>query len=74
MRRVVEHLTEEHRKVEGMLGVLAESQPGDTREQTVTELEDALATHMAVEEKFVYPIVERTLGDANADLNSRRPA
>ena len=61
---VLDHLTQEHRKVEAMLGVLAESQPGDDREQTVTDLEDALATHMAVEEKFVYPIVSATMGDS----------
>ncbi len=63
MKSVLDHLMEEHRKVEGMLGVLAESQPGDEREQLVTELEDALAIHMAVEEKFVYPIVTKTLGE-----------
>jgi len=61
--KVLEHLTEEHRKVEGMLAVLADSRPGETREQTVTELEDALAAHMAVEETFVYPLVQEALGD-----------
>jgi iron-sulfur cluster repair protein YtfE (RIC family) len=59
---ILEHLTEEHRKVEGLLGILADSEPGDEREQIATELEDALAIHMAVEETFVYPIVDRTLG------------
>ena len=61
--KVLEHLTEEHRKVEGMLAVLADSRPGETREQMVTELEDALAAHMAVEETFVYPLVQKALGD-----------
>jgi iron-sulfur cluster repair protein YtfE (RIC family) len=59
---VLDHLTEEHRKVEGMLAVLAESKPGDDREQTVTELEDALRTHMLVEERYVYPIVKQDVG------------
>jgi iron-sulfur cluster repair protein YtfE (RIC family) len=59
---VLAHLTEEHRKVEAMLAVLAESEPGDEREETVSELEDALRTHMLVEEHYVYPIVKAELG------------
>jgi hemerythrin-like domain-containing protein len=59
---VLTHLTEEHRKVEAMLAVLAESEPGDERESIVFELEDALLTHMLVEEQFVYPIVKDELG------------
>ena len=59
---VLTHLTEEHRKVEAMLAVLADSEPGDERESTVWELEEALSTHMLVEEQFVYPIVKEELG------------
>ena len=59
---VLTHLTEEHRKVEAMLAVLADSDPGDERESTVWELEEALSTHMLVEEQFVYPIVKEELG------------
>ena len=59
---VLTHLTQEHRKVEAMLAVLADSEPGNEREDTVVELEDALETHMLVEERFVYPIVKDALG------------
>ena len=59
---VLTHLTQEHRKVEAMLAVLADSEPGEEREDTVAELEDALRTHMLVEEQFVYPIVKDDLG------------
>jgi len=59
---VLEHLTEEHRKVEGMLAELGSSEPGDEREQTVAELEDALQTHMALEERYVYPLVKENVG------------
>ncbi|MDQ1450114.1 MAG: hypothetical protein QOC79_3085 [Actinomycetota bacterium] len=59
---VLTHLTREHREVEAMLAALADSRPGEEREGTVTELEDALRTHMLVEERFVYPIVKDDLG------------
>jgi iron-sulfur cluster repair protein YtfE (RIC family) len=59
---ILTHLTQEHRKVEAMLAVLADSEPGDEREETVGELEDALQTHMLVEERYVYPIVKQDLG------------
>jgi iron-sulfur cluster repair protein YtfE (RIC family) len=59
---VLTHLTQEHRKVEAMLAVLADSEPGTEREETVTDLEDALRTHMLVEEQYVYPIVKEDLG------------
>ena len=59
---VLTHLTQDHRKVEEMLAVLAESDPGEERNATVTALEDALRTHMLVEERYVYPIVKDDLG------------
>jgi iron-sulfur cluster repair protein YtfE (RIC family) len=59
---VLAHLTQEHREVEAMLAVLADSEPGDEREETVADLEDALRTHMLVEEHYVYPIVKEELG------------
>ena len=59
---VLSHLTEEHRKVEAMLAVLADSEPGDEREEIVAELTAALDTHMLVEERFVYPIVKSDVG------------
>ena len=59
---VLTHLTQEHRKVEAMLAVLAESAPGEERTQTVEDLMDALSTHMLVEERYVYPIVKQVIG------------
>lgn len=63
MADLLEHLTEEHRKAERLMKTLLESDEGAEREKTLGELHDALTTHMAVEEQFLYPIVERTLGD-----------
>lgn len=60
---VLDHLIEEHRKVEQLLDTLKESDAGPEREAALSELEDSLATHMAVEETFVYPIVEEAFGD-----------
>jgi iron-sulfur cluster repair protein YtfE (RIC family) len=76
---VLDHLTEEHRKVENMLAELASSQPGEEREETVTELEEALQTHMALEERYVYPLVKETVGaeeftDATKEHNETRRA
>ena len=59
---VLDHLTEEHRKVEAMLAELATSEPGAEREATVTELEEALQTHMTLEERYVYPLVKENVG------------
>jgi iron-sulfur cluster repair protein YtfE (RIC family) len=59
---VLEHLTHEHREVERLLDLLAESDEGPEREATLTKLESSLGTHMAVEERFVYPIVKDVLG------------
>src|SRR4051812_24058306 len=74
---VLDHLTEEHRKVENMLAELASSQPGEERDATVTELEEALQTHMALEERYVYPLVKENVGaheftDATNEHNDTR--
>jgi len=63
---VLEHLIEEHRKAEQMLQQLAQSQPGPNRERVLAELGDALALHMEVEEREVYPLVEEFLGQDKA--------
>jgi iron-sulfur cluster repair protein YtfE (RIC family) len=60
---VLEHLTEEHRKAERLMEQLEKTEPGPTRDRLVKELTDALTTHMAVEERFVYPIVVDMMGD-----------
>ena len=59
---LLDHLTEEHRKVEGLLDMLATSEEGPDREATLAELESSLSTHMAVEETFLYPIVTKVIG------------
>jgi iron-sulfur cluster repair protein YtfE (RIC family) len=63
MADLLDHLTEEHRKAEQMMQTLLDSDEGPEREQTLGELREALLKHMAVEEQFLYPIVQRTLGD-----------
>jgi len=60
---VLEHLIEEHRKVEELLNTLANSEEGPERQQALGELESSLGTHMAVEERFVYPIVVDVVGE-----------
>lgn len=64
---VLDHLVEEHRKVEALMASLAKTDPGSTRDRLVDELEEALATHMAVEEEFLYPIVAERIGSEDAE-------
>lgn len=67
MADVLDHLTEEHRKVERMLADLKESDPGPERDDLFRQLTDALRVHMAVEERFVYPVMAEHLGKDKAD-------
>lgn len=64
---VIEHLTEEHRKAEQLMERLGETEPGPERRQLIDELEEALAVHMAVEEQFLYPIVDEVIGTEEAE-------
>ena len=59
---ILEHLKEEHRKVEKMIADLESSQTFEQREPILAELSDSLAKHMAVEEEHIYPIVDDRLG------------
>ncbi|MBI2704796.1 MAG: hemerythrin domain-containing protein [Actinobacteria bacterium] len=59
---VIEHLIQEHRKAEQLMDRLQDTDPGTRRDQLVAELTDALATHMAIEEQYLYPIVSEVLG------------
>lgn len=59
---VLEHLEEEHRKVEKMIAQLEQSRTAEERTSILADLGDSLATHMAVEEERVYPIVQVALG------------
>ena len=63
---VLEHLEEEHRKVEKMIAQLEASASPKERRSILAELGDSLATHMAVEEERVYPIVDDKLGSDKA--------
>lgn len=60
---VLEHLTDEHRTAEQLMATLADSEPGAERDRTLDELEEALTTHMAVEERFVYPLARQVVGE-----------
>jgi iron-sulfur cluster repair protein YtfE (RIC family) len=59
---VLDHLVEEHRSVEAMLRTLASTEPGHVRDKTLEALVKALTTHMALEERYVYPIVQAAVG------------
>ena len=67
MPDVLSHLIEEHRKVEQMLAQLKESDEGPERNRLFAELKESLATHMAVEERFIYPVMAEALGEDEAD-------
>lgn len=67
MADVLDHLIEEHREVERMLARLKESEPGAERDRLFEELRSSLGTHMAVEERFVYPLMAEHLGEDEAD-------
>jgi iron-sulfur cluster repair protein YtfE (RIC family) len=59
---VLEHLTEEHRKVERLLAQIKQTEPGDERDRLFGEIDQSLRTHMAVEETFLYPLVAEHIG------------
>jgi iron-sulfur cluster repair protein YtfE (RIC family) len=63
---VLQHLEGEHRKVEQMIAMLESTQNVNERRKILADLGDSLATHMAVEEERVYPIVEEALGSDKA--------
>ena len=74
---VLEHLEEEHRKVEKMIAELETTDTAAEREPILAELGDAIAKHMDVEEERLYPIVAERLGDevsrrANAEHDTAR--
>lgn len=64
---VLQHLEEEHRKVEKMIVQLeSKSASAEDRRSVLAQLGDSLATHMAVEEERVYPIIDEALGSDKA--------
>ena len=60
---VLEHLIEEHRKVEQLIAELEATTTAEERQPILADLGEALAIHMSVEEERIYPIVEARLGD-----------
>ncbi|MFN8019234.1 MAG: hemerythrin domain-containing protein [Acidimicrobiales bacterium] len=63
---ILDHLTQEHRKVEDLIAQLKGAEPSTQTGQLVGELAASLATHMAVEEQFLYPLVAEHLGEEEA--------
>lgn len=63
---VLEHLIQEHRKAEQLIARLEKAKTRDERAPVLAELGDALATHMEVEERRVYPLIEEHLGENRA--------
>lgn len=72
---VLDLLVADHRRAESMVDGLIGSQPGPERETRLAELEETLAVHMAIEEKYVDPLVQRYVGlprQAGADRAHHR--
>ena len=64
---ILEHLAEEHRHVEKLIGELETSTSTGERVRILADLGESLAKHMDVEEERLYPIVARRLGSERAE-------
>ena len=60
-------LKRDHREVAQMLKILDASKPGARRRQTVEKLTAALELHMEIEERVIYPVVQRVVGKEEAE-------
>ena len=60
-------LKRDHREVAQMLKTLDSSKPGARRRQTVDKLTQALELHMEIEERDIYPVVQRVVGQEEAE-------
>jgi hemerythrin-like domain-containing protein len=60
-------LKADHRQVKKMLTTLAESEEGPERNALSAQLGKALSLHMELEEQLVYPLVEREVGEEDAE-------
>jgi hemerythrin-like domain-containing protein len=60
-------LKRDHREVAQMLKTLDSSKPGARRRQTVDKLTQALELHMTIEERDIYPVVQRVVGKEEAE-------
>ena len=75
---VIDHLEQEHRTAEQLVARLKDGEPGPERDAALEELKSSLDTHMAVEERFIYPLVEQVFdeeeregADVEHDLSRR---
>jgi hemerythrin-like domain-containing protein len=60
-------LKRDHREVAQMLKTLESSKPGARRRQTVEKLTHELELHMEIEERDIYPVVQRVVGEEEAE-------
>ncbi|MGO9872161.1 MAG: hemerythrin domain-containing protein [Acidimicrobiia bacterium] len=60
-------LKKDHREAAAMLKTLTASNPGTRRRATVKRLDAALRLHMHIEEQLVYPLVDKLVGDEEAE-------
>lgn len=63
---VLDRLIQEHREAEQLVAQLSDTEPGEERRRILDELMEALHTHMAVEEEFLYPLVARDVEEDDA--------
>jgi iron-sulfur cluster repair protein YtfE (RIC family) len=56
----------DHREVEQLLELLAESAEGPDREKVVRQLDEALSVHMQFEERHLYPLLCEAVDDEAA--------
>jgi hemerythrin-like domain-containing protein len=59
-------LKKDHREAEAMLKSLAASSPGARRKSTLDKLDSALRLHMTIEEREIYPLVAKLVGEEDA--------
>jgi hemerythrin-like domain-containing protein len=59
-------LRKDHREAEAMLKSLAASSPGARRKSTLDKLDSALRLHMTIEERDIYPLVAKLVGEEDA--------
>lgn len=59
-------LKEDHREAAALLKSLANSKPSATRRKTNAKLVAALVLHMSIEEKLVYPLIAKRVGQEDA--------
>jgi len=60
-------LEQDHRRVEQLLEMLAESEQGEEREATLSELVNAIQLHMEFEEQAIYPLIAAEMDDETAE-------